>query len=92
MGRLSDRIVNSKGITVAECCGGRLGPDGDEQDEANGLYIAAMSPDVAIQLCERLERAEAMVVELKAALKEADRHAVKVEKLLYPHIKWKHML
>jgi hypothetical protein len=30
--------------------------------EANASYIAAMSPDVAIQLCERLERAEAALI------------------------------
>jgi hypothetical protein len=54
-------------------------------------FDAAANPEAVIalakayiSLCEKLEGA-------KADLKEADRHAVKLQALVEPHINWKNM-
>lgn len=55
-GKLSDRIVNSAGKGIAEAVGYQLGPDGDAQDEANGVYIAACDPTTITALVRDAER------------------------------------
>ena len=54
-GELSAEIVDRDRKPIAEAVCIKTGPDGDLQDEANGLFIAAANPQVILAAIEALK-------------------------------------
>lgn len=66
-GEISSEIVDSDRKPIADACCSKTGPDGDLQDEANGLFIAAANPTAILSLIADLRRAAEAYAALEAA-------------------------
>lgn len=93
-GELSSEIIDGERRPIADACGSKSGPDGDAQDEANGLYIAAADPTTILDLIARLEKAEARVLALEKKYEPTPKaRIVSLKRAIAHHtkeIEWKH--